>query len=69
MRKIESTNVSNPLKNTTVLGQAAASTTHPTRIVTLGLSIRDIIHADIYVEGGRKGLIDEGKVHSLHRPI
>lgn len=69
MRKIESTNVSNPLKNTAVLGQTEASTTHPTQIATLGLSIPDIIHTDIYVEVVREGLAGEGKVHSLHRPI
>lgn len=59
--KIGNANVSALLKNTTVMGQAEASTTHPTPVTTPGLSIPDIIHADIYFEVGRKGLTDEGK--------
>lgn len=54
-------NVSDLFKSTSVIGQAEASTTHPTPVTTSGPSIPDIIHADIYFEVGRKGLTDEGK--------
>jgi len=61
MDRIESANVSELLKNTTVIRQAEASTTHLTPVVSSVTSIPDIIHADIYFEVGRKGLTDEGK--------
>ena len=58
--KMGNANVSDLLKNTTVLGQAEASNTRPIPVTTPGLSIPDIFHADIYFEVGRKGLTDEG---------
>ena len=61
MERIDHANVPDSFKRTTVMDYAEASTTHPTQVVTLGLSIPDIIHADIYFEVGRKGLTDEGK--------
>lgn len=62
MERIDHANVPDLFKKTTVMNHAEASTTHTTQIATLGLSIPDIIHADIYFEVGRKGLTDEGKV-------
>lgn len=61
MDRIEHANVPDSFKKTTVMNYAEASTTHPTQVATLGLSIPDIVHADIYFEVGRKGLTDEGK--------
>ncbi len=54
-------NVSDLFKSTSVIGQAEASTPPPISVTTSGLSIPDIIHADIYFEVGRKGLTDAGK--------
>lgn len=59
--KIGNANVPDLIKKATVVNHAETLTTHPTQVATLGLSIPDIIHADIYFEVGRKGLTDEGK--------
>ncbi len=59
--KIGNANVPHLLKNTTVMSQVEASTTHLTPAVSSVTLIPDIIHADIYFEVGRKGLTDEGK--------
>jgi peptidoglycan-associated lipoprotein len=61
MERIDHANVPDLFKKTTVMNHAEASTTHMTPVAALGLSIPDIIHADIYFEVGRKGLTDEGK--------
>lgn len=61
MERIDHANVPDLFEKTTVTNHAEASTTHPTQVATLGLSVPDIIHADIYFEVGRKGLTDEGK--------
>jgi len=63
--KVENGNVSEILKNASVLNQAEASTTNSTPVTAPGVSMPDIIHSDVYFEAGRKGLTDEGKAQIL----
>ena len=46
---------------TTTLNQVGASGIHSSQVAAPAASIPDIIHADIYLEVGRKGLTNEGK--------
>lgn len=59
--KIQQAEGTDLLKQTTVLNQAATSTTYFSPVSTPVGSTPDILHTDIYFEVGRKGLTDAGK--------
>lgn len=59
--KIQHAEVTDLLKKTAAVNEAAASPTYATQMSPPVGSIPDILHADIYFEVGRKGVPDAGK--------